>query len=695
MRKYQYGTSEVKPIGYVSPEDVDPVWKEIQLQSGMSLAELKKLKEAAEGKGKSAQDVASILSLLSKSGALGGGTPTYGEGSATSQALGPAMEQAWAGYQGGTADVGLESPPIVRQPYQDVGLVSPPPVRQPYTDVGLVSPPQVSQTWSPLQGGSSAPYFGIASTPFRTNAPMIASAGPGMRPVGRLGRGLPPGLLGRPLPPGLARLQAAGRFPAGLSRYGQRTQGLQGGTASVEPTPLPGTIYGSGGPQSTWADYTAATGQTAPDVTFGGWGGVPQDPYYGYYGGTDLSPTGAWSPYTSRQLANIGQYGADYTLSAAPPPAIGSEYNQYYADPYADFAPRTSGETGPQVITPTATNDPSQQQSPYEWNVSMDPATGNYYPSGSMSLYDPQYNYSGSGTGTSGSGGAGMQVVNALGYNPSLSQGGGGFTDIFGVSKGGAGTGAPTRNLAGLAGGALGNLAFPVLGGIAGSALAKWITNQMQRGAMPRFGMPRFGGGGGGGAGRGAGGGGGRFGFPRFNLPQGLGGLGKPMGYFRSPGEAYRRQLRDYPGGPRSEGPLSIPMTGGIGGQGGSYFSSLDPTTPSGIAAATGHPMQPLAGAFSGLGAHGGNVGTFGKAIGYHAMMNALRSPAGALARVGAQMQQGAPRYVGLPSRTAGQQLATWDWWRRNPQELNLAAFRTPTSTGNVRSSGVPMGRTA
>lgn len=98
----QHGTEELHPIGYVSPEMVDPVWQDVQLKGGLSLDELQRLKQATQKKGSNAQDVSSVLSVLNQSGIFNRGTPYYGAGSNVSQALGPAMEQAWAGYQGGT-----------------------------------------------------------------------------------------------------------------------------------------------------------------------------------------------------------------------------------------------------------------------------------------------------------------------------------------------------------------------------------------------------------------------------------------------------------------------------------------------------------------------------------------------------------------------------------------------------------------
>ena len=84
-----------------------PSGKKCSFKGGLSLAELQRLKEVTQKKGSNADTVANVLSALQQSGVFKRGTPYYGEGSSVSQALGPALEQAWGpGYQGGTAWVG-------------------------------------------------------------------------------------------------------------------------------------------------------------------------------------------------------------------------------------------------------------------------------------------------------------------------------------------------------------------------------------------------------------------------------------------------------------------------------------------------------------------------------------------------------------------------------------------------------------
>jgi hypothetical protein len=169
----------------------------------------------------------------------------------------------------------------------------------------------------------------------------------------------------------------------------------------------------------------------------------------------------------------------------------------------------------------------------------------------------------------------GPALEGAFGDNPRGLQYGG----IFGTP----GTGAPTRNIAGLAGAALGSALFPGAGLITGP-MAKWITGQVQAGKF----------------------GGGPRGSP-INRPavqpqsRPTGGGNAPSGGYYSP--QYLRSIGYepgqgtdslWPGGPPASGPNTVGDYG-VGGGGGSFFHDL-----------AGVRGGPLAGAFAGLGSGGG-----------------------------------------------------------------------------------------
>ena len=111
MRNCQSGSSMVRPIGYVSPEQEDPKWQQVQFQGGLNLADIAKLKEGSRQKGISSQTVSDIMRLLGSLGkAYGGGAGAgdyfgsgYGAMGAAQSQLGgvPLSWSPVAGYQGG------------------------------------------------------------------------------------------------------------------------------------------------------------------------------------------------------------------------------------------------------------------------------------------------------------------------------------------------------------------------------------------------------------------------------------------------------------------------------------------------------------------------------------------------------------------------------------------------------------------
>lgn len=108
------------------------------------------------------------------------------------------------------------------------------------------------------------------------------------------------------------------------------------------------------------------------------------------------------------------------------------------------------------------------------------------------------------------------------------------YLNPFGhTTQGGAGTGVPTQKAIGTTVGTLSNFIFPGLGFLTGP-LARWATNMLQHGVPPQQVRQAVAQkqqqpapvGGGGASPRG------RF---DFNVPQGWGGFGQPMGYFGRP----------------------------------------------------------------------------------------------------------------------------------------------------------------
>jgi len=154
------------------------------------------------------------------------------------------------------------------------------------------------------------------------------------------------------------------------------------------------------------------------------------------------------------------------------------------------------------------------------------------------------------------------------------------YLNPFGhTTQGGAGTGVPTQRAVGTTVGTLSNFIFPGLGFLTGP-LARWATNMLQHGvprqqvqaavAQKQQQQPATAGGGGASPR-------GRFGF---NVPQGWGGFGQPMGYF-APGTSGPGPLSNLnPSGitwndvaasgvnPRYGNPnkSSVPAPGGLGG---------------------------------------------------------------------------------------------------------------------------------
>jgi len=187
-----------------------------------------------------------------------------------------------------------------------------------------------------------------------------------------------------------------------------------------------------------------------------------------------------------------------------------------------------------------------------------------------------------------------LQVINRLGYDPSMPQNRTGF---FG---GGPGTGGPTRWGIGAGATVLGNLLFPGAGLIAGP-LARWITSLVQRGKigmpnLPQLRMPQFhfgGGGGGGGAGGPQGG---------YYSPEYL----RSIGY--EPGQGTGSL---WPGAGPSVGPYDVGAYG-VGGGGGSFFHEL-----------AGGRATPVTGATFMLGQGTGGLlpGSFGGSLAMHEAM--------------------------------------------------------------------------
>jgi hypothetical protein len=104
------GTSEVG-IGDPNPQAVGANYKMPEL-SGQNLGPLMAaIKAEAQKQGLNASQISSILGAFKGVGG-GGGMTSYGEGSSVSNALGPALENAFAGgYQGGISDIGY--PPFL------------------------------------------------------------------------------------------------------------------------------------------------------------------------------------------------------------------------------------------------------------------------------------------------------------------------------------------------------------------------------------------------------------------------------------------------------------------------------------------------------------------------------------------------------------------------------------------------------
>jgi len=371
----------------------------------------------------------------------------------------------------------------------------------------------------------------------------------------------------------------------------------------------------AGGLSGTLARFT---GQ--PYDVLGGTGGATANiqynaiPFEGYQFGIEDVPPWAGPFYLGRRNPNYGGGGGGYfpttpdaqlsprpsggyfptTPDAQLPAVWQSSPRDYNPPPQPDVSTFTpvGGVGGPWGFNPTPRPTPSGVRGFQAGDPDVEPTPIPYYePTGgstevtgagtpTVTVGDPQvmqyapdyYGYTDSGqyVGTGP-----YQTVNQLGYDPSMPQN---RTGLFG---GGPGTGGPTRFGAGLFGGVVGNAIFPGLGAVTGP-LAKWLTSQIQKGAISRTADS----------------------IRNALASRGLGGMGGfgGGGYYDP---SYLRSIGYEPGqGTGSLFPGVGPTSGaydvggyGVGGGGGSFFHDL----------AGGRP-SPVAGSFYNIGG-GGPVG--------------------------------------------------------------------------------------